>query len=75
MDPDLQEQKARLIMKLLLGVLNAMVLALDGPRELFVPTALRQYSYENASLPIACAQTTPALCSRTNDRCAQLDWP
>jgi protein-L-isoaspartate(D-aspartate) O-methyltransferase len=53
-------QKAQLIMALRgLGVLDAAVLsALESvPRELFVPDALRQHAYENASLPIALEQT------------------
>jgi protein-L-isoaspartate(D-aspartate) O-methyltransferase len=53
-------QKAQLIMALRgLGVLDAAVLsALESvPRELFVPAALRQHAYENASLPIALEQT------------------
>ena len=74
MDPDFQEQKARLIMKLRgMGVLNARVLAAleSVPRELFVPTALRQHSYENASLPIACAQTSqPYVVARMTDALA-----
>ena len=72
MDPDFREQKARLIMKLRgMGLLNARVLAAleSVPRELFVPTALRQHSYENASLPIACAQTIsqPYVVARMTD--------
>ena len=42
-----------------LGVVEANVLsAMERvPRELFVPTALNQHAYENASLPIALEQT------------------
>jgi len=41
------------------GIVDATVLsALESvPRELFVPPALRQHAYENASLPIALDQT------------------
>ena len=52
--------KARLIMTLRgMGVVEAEVLsAMERvPRELFVPTALSQHAYENASLPIALEQT------------------
>lgn len=55
-----QHEKARLIMTLRgMGVVEADVLsAMERvPRELFVPTALRQHAYENASLPIALEQT------------------
>jgi protein-L-isoaspartate(D-aspartate) O-methyltransferase len=57
---DFQHEKARLIMTLRgLGVVEADVLsAMERvPRELFVPTALSQHAYENASLPIALEQT------------------
>ena len=57
---DFQHEKARLIMTLRgLGVVKANVLsAMERvPRELFVPTALNQHAYENASLPIALEQT------------------
>ena len=57
---DFQHEKARLIMTLRgMGVVEADVLsAMERvPRELFVPTALSQYAYENASLPIALEQT------------------
>ena len=57
---DLQHEKARLIMTLRgMGVVEADVLsAMERvPRELFVPTALSQHAYENASLPIALEQT------------------
>ena len=53
-------EKAQLIMTLRgMGVLDPAVLsALEAvPRELFVPAALRQHAYENASLPIALDQT------------------
>jgi len=53
-------EKAQLIMALRgMGVLDSAVLsALEAvPRELFVPAALRQHAYENASLPIALDQT------------------
>ena len=53
-------EKAQLIMTLRgMGMLDPAVLsALETvPRELFVPTALRQHAYENASLPIALDQT------------------
>ena len=53
-------KKAQLIMTLRgMGVLDPAVLsALEAvPRELFVPAALRQHAYENASLPIALDQT------------------
>ena len=57
---DFQHEKARLIMMLRgMGVVEADVLsAMERvPRELFVPTALSQHAYENASLPIALEQT------------------
>ena len=57
---DFQHEKARLIMTLRgMGVVEADVLsAMERvPRELFVPTALRQHAYQNASLPIALEQT------------------
>ncbi|MCH2564633.1 MAG: protein-L-isoaspartate(D-aspartate) O-methyltransferase [SAR116 cluster bacterium] len=57
---DFQHEKARLIMTLRgMGVVDADVLsAMERvPRELFVPTALSQHAYENASLPIALEQT------------------
>jgi protein-L-isoaspartate(D-aspartate) O-methyltransferase len=53
-------KKAQLIMALRgQGIGDATVLsALESvPRELFVPPALRQHAYENASLPIALDQT------------------
>ena len=53
-------EKAQLIMTLRgMGVLDPAVLsAIEAvPRELFVPAALRQHAYENASLPIALGQT------------------
>ncbi len=53
-------EKAQLIMTLRgMGMLDPAVLsALEAvPRELFVPTVLRQHAYENASLPIALDQT------------------
>ena len=53
-------EKAQLIMALRgLGVFDQAVLsALESvPRELFVPPALRQHAYENASLPIALDQS------------------
>jgi protein-L-isoaspartate(D-aspartate) O-methyltransferase len=53
-------EKAQLIMTLRgMGVLDPAVLsAIEAvPRELFVPAALRQHAYENASLPIALDQT------------------
>ena len=53
-------EKAQLIMTLRgQGIGNSTVLsALESvPRELFVPPALRQHAYENASLPIALDQT------------------
>ena len=57
---DFQHEKARLIMTLRgMGVVEADVLSARErvPRELFVPTALSQHAYENASLPIALDQT------------------
>ena len=60
MSPDFQPEKAQLIMTLRgMGILDAATLgALEQvPRELFVPPALRDHSYENASLPIAYDQT------------------
>ena len=57
---DFQHEKARLVMTLRgMGVVEADVLsAMERvPRELFVPTALSQHAYENASLPIALEQT------------------
>ena len=57
---DFQQQKARLTMALRgMGVVEADVLSAieQVPRELFVPTALRDHAYENASLPIAMEQT------------------
>ena len=60
MTPDFQPEKAQLIMTLRgMGILDAATLAAmeQVPRELFVPTALRHHSYENASLPIAYNQT------------------
>ena len=57
---DFQHEKARLIMTLRgRGVVEADGLsAMERvPRELFVPTALSQHAYENASLPIALEQT------------------
>ena len=53
-------EKAQLIMTLRgQGIGDSIVLsALESvPRELFVPQALRQHAYENASLPIALDQT------------------
>ncbi len=60
MKADFQPEKAQLIMTLRgMGILDAATLAAleQVPRELFVPTALRHHSYENASLPIAYNQT------------------
>ena len=57
---EFQHEKARLIMTLRgMGVVEADVLsAMERvPRELFVPKALSQHAYENASLPIALEQT------------------
>ena len=53
-------KKAQLIMALRgMGVLDSKILsAIEAvPREVFVPAALRQHAYENASLPIALNQT------------------
>jgi len=57
---DFQHEKARLTMTLRgMGVVEADVLSAieQVPRELFVPAALRDHAYENASLPIAMEQT------------------
>jgi len=57
---DFQSEKAQLIMTLRgMGILDSAALAAleQVPRELFVPPALRNHSYENASLPIAYDQT------------------
>jgi protein-L-isoaspartate(D-aspartate) O-methyltransferase len=57
---DFQQEKARLTMALRgMGVVEADVLSAieQVPRELFVPAALRDHAYENASLPIAMEQT------------------
>ncbi len=57
---DFQNEKARLTMTLRgMGVVEADVLSAieQVPRELFVPAALRDHAYENASLPIAMEQT------------------
>ena len=57
---DFQSEKARLIMALRgMGIGETDVLAAmeQVPRELFVPPALRDHAYENASLPIAMEQT------------------
>ncbi|MEC7362112.1 MAG: protein-L-isoaspartate(D-aspartate) O-methyltransferase [Pseudomonadota bacterium] len=57
---DFQSEKARLIMALRgMGVGETEVLAAmeQVPREQFVPLALRDHAYENASLPIAMEQT------------------
>ena len=57
---DFQQQKARLTMTLRgLGVVESDVLSAieQVPREFFVPAALRDHAYENASLPIALEQT------------------
>jgi protein-L-isoaspartate(D-aspartate) O-methyltransferase len=57
---DFQNEKARLTMTLRgMGVVEAVVLSAieQVPRELFVPAALRDHAYENASLPIAMEQT------------------
>ena len=57
---DFQSEKARLIMALrAMGVGETEVLAAmeQVPREQFVPPALRDHAYENASLPIAMEQT------------------
>ena len=60
MNQDFQPEKAQLIMTLRgMGILDAATLAAleQVPRELFIPPALRQHSYHNASLPIAYNQT------------------
>ena len=57
---DFQSEKARLIMALRgMGVGETEVLAAmeQVPREQFVPPALQDHAYENASLPIAMEQT------------------
>ena len=57
---EFHNEKAQLIMTLRgMGVLDPAVLSAleEVPRELFVPAALRQHAYENASLPIALDQT------------------
>ena len=57
---DFLSEKARLIMALRgMGVGETEVLAAmeQVPREQFVPPALRDHAYENASLPIAMEQT------------------
>ena len=57
---DFQHEKARLTMALRgMGVVEADVLSAieQVPRELFVPAALRDHAYENASRPIAMEQT------------------
>ena len=57
---DFQHHKARLIMTLRgMGIVSPDVLsAIERvPREMFVPPALRDHAYENASLPIAMEQT------------------
>ena len=57
---DFQNLKAQLTMTLRgLGITDSAVLSAmeKVPREDFVPTALRQHAYENASLPIAMDQT------------------
>ena len=57
---DFQHHKARLIMTLRgMGIVAPDVLsAIERvPREMFVPPALRDHAYENASLPIAMEQT------------------
>jgi len=57
---DFEHEKARLTMTLRgMGVVEADVLSAieQVPRELFVPAALRDHAYENASLPIAMEQT------------------
>ena len=57
---DFQNLKAQLTMTLRgLGITDSAVLSAveKVPREDFVPTALRQHAYENASLPIALEQT------------------
>ena len=57
---DFQNLRAQLTMTLRgLGIIDAAVLSAmeKVPREDFVPTALRQHAYENASLPIPMDQT------------------
>ena len=57
---DFQNLKAQLTMTLRgLGIIDSAVLSAmeKVPREDFVPTALRQHAYENASLPIPMDQT------------------
>jgi protein-L-isoaspartate(D-aspartate) O-methyltransferase len=57
---DFQNLKAQLTMTLRgLGITDSAVLSAmeKVPREDFVPTALRQHAYENASLPIPMDQT------------------
>ena len=57
---DFQQEKVRLTMTLRgLGVVESDVLSAieQVPREFFVPAALRDHAYENASLPIALEQT------------------
>ena len=57
---DFQQEKARLTMTLRgMGVVESDVLSAieQVPREYFVPAALRDHAYENASLPIAMEQT------------------
>ena len=57
---DFQQEKVRLTMTLRgLGVVESDVLSAieQVPREFFVPAALRDHAYENASLPIAMEQT------------------
>ena len=57
---DFQQEKAQLTMTLRgMGVVEADVLSAieHVPREMFVPAALREHAYENASLPIAMEQT------------------
>lgn len=57
---DFQQEKARLTMTLRgMGVVESDVMSAieQVPREMFVPAALRDHAYENASLPIALEQT------------------
>ena len=57
---DFQFEKARLTMTLRgMGIVESDVLSAieQVPREIFVPSALRDHAYENASLPIAMEQT------------------
>ena len=57
---DLEPARIRLIMELRrLGVTSrAVLMAIERtPRELFVPEALRERSYENIALPIGSGQT------------------